>query len=138
MEKSQEQFFHRLKYCTRLTMEHIMIGNKNQIDIIAICQSTRSYLDAEFLWSLEIEYPIELVTNDMRSNLSIYLECLIILGNKKAKKFWIYRYQPKNMKKRADLINTILLDSHPQQIFFLKDQLAIIYQDKIQLYVISP
>lgn len=61
-------FFNQLKYCLRLTMEHIIIGNKNQIDIISINKATRTYLDSDYLWSLSINMPIDLLTSETRSN----------------------------------------------------------------------
>lgn len=49
-------------------MEHIIIGNKNQIDIISINKATRTYLDSDYLWSLSINMPIDFLTSETRSN----------------------------------------------------------------------
>lgn len=85
-------------------MEHIIVGNKNQLDVVSIGLASRSYLDSEYLWSLSNDYPIDLLATDIRSTIYFNLESLIVLGNKAKKKLWIYRFAPKLMTEKAYLL----------------------------------
>ena len=58
----------KLKFVERLSSEHILIGNENQLDLISIAAITISnFVDTEFLFSLRFEQDIHLVAVDNKS-----------------------------------------------------------------------
>lgn len=57
----------QLHFARKLTSEHLLIGNQNQLDLISIHSATHSALYTEYLWSISIDGPIDLICVDAKS-----------------------------------------------------------------------
>lgn len=64
-----DQILPQLKFARKLTAEHILIGNQNQLDLISLHFSSHTFLDTEHLWSINIDSPIELISVDVKSKI---------------------------------------------------------------------
>lgn len=53
-------------------MEHVLIGNQNQLDLLSISTNKYKQLKYEKLWDLTIGHSIDLVNVDMKSTHKLY------------------------------------------------------------------
>ena len=60
----------QLHFARKLTAEHILIGNNNQLDLISIHSATLTFLETDYLWSINIGDSIDLICVDTKSKLS--------------------------------------------------------------------
>jgi hypothetical protein len=56
-----------LKYVKRLTNEHVLIGNEDQLDATCISGIIHEFVDTEFLWSINIKKAILQIAIDYKS-----------------------------------------------------------------------
>lgn len=52
----------------KITSEHFLIGNQNQIDLVFIGGVVGNFIDTESLWELNISKPIKNLAIDSKSN----------------------------------------------------------------------
>lgn len=56
-----------LKYVKRLTNEHVLVGNEDQLDAMCISGIIHEFVDTEFLWSINIKRAILHMAIDLKS-----------------------------------------------------------------------
>lgn len=88
-----EQARPQLKYARRLTAEHVLIGNQNQLDLISVHSATLTFLQTEYVWSMNPDYPIDYLSIDSKSNWCPILGGIIAVGSKELKKISVFRYE---------------------------------------------
>jgi hypothetical protein len=52
----------KLRYLFSLSPEYFIVGNENQIDMIAILGIAHSFVDTDYCWSLIVPGSIDLLT----------------------------------------------------------------------------
>lgn len=78
-------------------MEHVLIGNENQLDALDIGEIQKNRVEAQKLWNIEIKAPISLVTVDMKSKRYYNIENIIAIISNFSSTLYLYRYNPKNI-----------------------------------------
>lgn len=61
-----------LKYVKRLTNDHVLIGNEDQLDAMCISGIIHEFVDTEYLWSLNIKRAILHMAIDYKSKSACY------------------------------------------------------------------
>ncbi|CAM6005942.1 unnamed protein product [Sphagnum balticum] len=57
-----------LKYVRKLSNEHVLVGNEDQLDGMGLGGIVGDFVDTDFLWSINIGKAILHVTVDLKSN----------------------------------------------------------------------
>ena len=57
----------KIKFSKRLTNDHVLVGNEDQLDAMCISGIINDFIDTEFLWTLKIRKAIIQVAIDYKS-----------------------------------------------------------------------
>ena len=57
----------KIKFVRRLTNEHVLVGNEDQLDAMCISGIVNDFIDTEFFWTLKIRKAIVQVAIDYKS-----------------------------------------------------------------------
>jgi hypothetical protein len=61
----------RLKFIASLSADHFIVGNENQIDLISYGAIAHGFVDTDYYWSLNLRTPIESITVDAKSKITV-------------------------------------------------------------------
>jgi hypothetical protein len=59
----------KIKFVRRLTNEHVLVGNEDQIDAMGLSGIISDFVDTQFLWSLNVKQAIVQLAVDSKSTL---------------------------------------------------------------------
>ncbi len=70
-----------IKHLHKLTNEHFIIGDQDQLDVINVNCIVNDYIDSETIWSLNIGKKIIIVVVDIKSNTYLILRMHLWTNN---------------------------------------------------------
>lgn len=118
-------------------MEHVLIGNQNQLDLLSISTNKYKQLKYEKLWDITIGHSIDLVNVDMKSKHINILECTIAIVSNSFAKLYVYRYTNKTIKNPPKLISIIALPDIAKNMYNIKQNLVICYENFLDVFIVS-
>ena len=81
----------RIKFVRRLTNEHILVGNEDQVDAMCLAGIISDFVDTEYLWTIRLRKAIIQVAVDSKSRAVCYYRRLHSSADRKGRPYIPFR-----------------------------------------------